>query len=71
MLDFQRRYDQHERRFNFVWRLAIAWIIFCAVLVVGGIGFSIYVGVRYADKVEQHGLKNVLLEIWEGPPVQP
>lgn len=67
MNSFEQNKNKFDRRFDFVWRLVWAWIIFVCLLVVAGIGVTIYVGVKYAGEVDKHGIKHVLNELWEGP----
>jgi hypothetical protein len=66
MYNFDKEFQKSERRFNFVWRLAMGIILF--VFLMMGLGFIglIYTGVNAADDVNERGLKAVLEEVWCG-----
>jgi flagellar biosynthesis component FlhA len=58
--DFDRRFN---RTHKFVSGTIIAIFVITIAIIVGGIFLTVHI----VKEVGQHGLKNVVEEIWEGP----
>jgi hypothetical protein len=63
---FGSSWEKSEKRFNFMWKLAIGFIIFVFIMIItiwSIAAFGIFKGVT---EVKQHGLKKVIEEVWNG-----
>jgi hypothetical protein len=63
---FDKAFEQRQRQFNMIWKIAIGFIVLSILLVVAQFVFVGYVGYKTVPTIEQKGLKGAIESIWYG-----